>query len=516
MNGGSDHDARLVPAAAGAWLVTAVGIVAPVELSATVAGLLLVGGVAGGWWWRRRGPAGWVVPATAAAVVIGGFAATITLRQFHVQRHVLYGAAGERPVVVTVRDDPRSVGGGGSRVWLPVRVGGLIGGVDAVVFAPARGWADVMPGQRLRAEVTVRPPTRGLTVATLTARGEPRQVRAPPWYQRLATHVRSEFRKVAAMALPSPQSGLLPGLVLGDVSAQDPQLVNDFRATSLSHLTAVSGSNFTLIAGSVLWLVRSCGARPRVAAAVTACVIVGFVILVRPSPSVVRAAVMGAVGLIAIASSRRSAAIPALATAILVLLTVSPALAVDPGFALSVAATAGLIVFGSLVRDRLSEWGVARPLAELLAVAAVAQVVTAPLVALYSGTVSAVGMVANIAVALTIPPITILGTAAAVMSPIVPLIADLLVRFTGPAVWWLVQVAQRLARVPGATVRVPDGAAGALLVTAAILAVAASVWALRRARQHPAHGRRYGGVGRRGVWHDGRHGDTVQGSSDRR
>ena len=111
------------------------------------------------------------------------------------------------------------------------------------------------------------------------------------------------------MALPSPQSGLLPGLVLGDVSAQDPQLVNDFRATSLSHLTAVSGSNFTLIAGSVLWLVRSCGARPRVAAAVTACAIVGFVILVRPSPSVVRAAVMGAVGLIAIASSRRSAAI---------------------------------------------------------------------------------------------------------------------------------------------------------------------------------------------------------------
>lgn len=486
------HDARLVPAAAGAWLVTAVGIVAPVGLSATAAGILLAVGSAGGWWWRRRGPAGWVVPATAAAVVVGGFAATITLRQYHIQRHALYGAAGERSVVVTVRDDPRAVGGSGSRIWVPVRVGGLIGGVDAVVFASERGWGDTMPGQRVRADVTVRPPMRGLTVATLTARGEPRQVRGPPWYQRLATHVRAEFRKVAAMALPSPQSGLLPGLVLGDMSAQDPQLVNDFRATSLSHLTAVSGSNFTLIAGAVLWLVRACGARPRLAVAVTACAVVGFVILVRPSPSVVRAAVMGAVGLVAIAASRRSAAVPALATAILVLLTVSPALAVDPGFALSVAATAGLIVFGSMVRDRLCEWGLVRPLAELLAVAAVAQVVTAPLVALYSGTVSVVGMVANIAVALTIPPITILGTAAAVASPVVPLIAELLVRFTGPAVWWLVRIAQTLAAAPGATVPVPDGAVGALLVTGAILVVAGSAWALTQARRRATHGRRHG------------------------
>jgi len=502
---------RLVPAAAGAWLVTAIGIVAPIALSATTTGLLLTAGLVGGWWWWRRGPVGWVVPATAAAVVVGGFAATITLRQYHIHRHALYGAAGERSVVVTVRDDPRAVGGSGSRVWVPVRVGGLIGGVEAVVFAPARGWADAIPGQSLRADVMVRPPTRGLTVATLTARGEPRHVRGPPWYQRLATHVRAEFRKVAAMALPSPQSGLLPGLVLGDMSAQDPQLVKDFRTTSLSHLTAVSGSNFTLVAGAVLWLVRACGARPRVAAAITACVIVGFVILVRPSPSVVRAAVMGAVGLIAIASSRRSAAVPALATAILVLLTISPALAVDPGFALSVAATAGLIVFGSMVRDRLWQWGVARPLAELLAVSAVAQVVTAPLVALYSGTVSIVGMVANIAVALTIPSITLLGTTAAMLSPAVPPAAELLVRFTGPAVWWLVHVAQALAQAPGATVQVPDGAIGSLVVIAAILTTAAVVALAVRARRRAPHVQ-----GHPGIWHDGRHGGTVEGSSDRR
>lgn len=502
------HDARLVPAAAGGWLVTAIGTAAPIPASGAIAGLLLVGGAVGGWRWWRGGAAGWVVSATAAAVVVGGFAATITLRQFHIHQHSLYGATGERSVVMTVRDDPRMLTGSGSRVWVPVRIGGIVGGVDAVVFAPERGWTAVMPGEQVRADVAVRPPGRGFTVATLSARGEPKQVRGPPWYQRIATHMRSEFREVAAIALPSPESGLLPGLVLGDVSAQDPQLVKDFRTTSMTHLTAVSGSNFTLVAGAVLWLVRACGARPRLAALLTGCAIVVFVILVRPSPSVVRAAVMGIVGLIAIVASRRSMALPALATAILVLLTVSPALAVDPGFALSVAATAGLVVFGSPMRDRLQQWGIPRAFAALLAVAVVAQLVTAPLVAFYSGSVSVIGIVANIVVAPAVPLITLLGTVAAALSAAAPVVAELMVRFTGPAVWWLVRVAQTCAAVPGATIDVPDGAIGWLLVSAIIAGAAVLVPAVRGRlpRIRIPHS----------IWHDGRHGRTVSGAPDNR
>ena len=67
--------------------------------------------------------------------------------------------------------------------------------------------------------------------------------------------------------------------------------------------------------------------------------LVGFVILVRPSPSVLRAAVMGGIGLLALASGRPRAALPALGAAVLGLVLIAPPLAARPGFALSVLAT---------------------------------------------------------------------------------------------------------------------------------------------------------------------------------
>jgi competence protein ComEC len=134
------------------------------------------------------------------------------------------------------------------------------------------------------------------------------------------------------------------------------------------------------------------------------------------------------------------------------------------GFSLSVVATAALVVVAPGWSGRLVGRGWPKPLADAIAVAGAAQVVTAPLVAAISGRFSLVAVVANLVVAPVIAPITVLGTAAAVLAVCWPAGAQLLIRFTGPEVWWVLRVAHWAARVPGASVPVPSGVAGLMVV----------------------------------------------------
>lgn len=214
----------------------------------------------------------------------------------------------------------------------------------------------------------------------------------------------------------------------------------------------VSGANFAIIIGALLLTVRALGAGPRTAVAITGVSIVIFVVVVRPSPSVVRAAVMGAVGLLALVVRRRAQAMPALCAAVVILLLIWPAFAVAPGFILSVVATAGLIVVAPPIAERLRRRRVPRGVAEALAVAVAAQLVTTPIVVVFSGQISVIAIVANLAVTAVVAPITVLGTIAAVVTLPCPPLAILLVRFTAPELWWMAWVAERLGGLPLATI----------------------------------------------------------------
>jgi competence protein ComEC len=146
-----------------------------------------------------------------------------------------------------------------------------------------------------------------------------------------------------------------------------------------------------------------------------------------------------------------------------------------------VSATAALVVVAPAWSRRLVTRGWPKWLADAVAVAAAAQLVTAPLVAAISGTFSVVAVVANLAVAVVIAPITVLGTAAAALSVLWPAGAGLLIRFTGPEVWWLLTVARWSAEVPLASLSVPSGLVGALTVAmATVSAVLLSRWCRRR------------------------------------
>lgn len=470
-------DLRLVPAALTSWAVTAAGITwAGVGVGVAAVAAVVATAVTGAWA-GRRGPAGrrrtWPSAVAAVALVAVGFGVAVILREAAVRHHPITAAVGRSiPVIVAPAETPRVLAGGRTMFR------GVLHDLDGapsdgrvLVFASGAEYARLQPGQpaAFRAVVSA-PKRRDLTVAVLAARGAPVTGTAAP-VQQVAHGVRTDFAAAARSALPADQAAMLPALVLGDTSTVPPTTVAQFRVAGLTHLTAVSGANVTIVCGAVLLSAAVLG--PRAAVVLAGATLLGFVIVVQPSASVLRAAVMGAITLLAVLSHRRRQALPALAGTVVALMVGAPELAVDVGFALSVSATAALVLIAPVWTQRLADRGWPRPLAAAVSVAFAAQIVTAPLVAGISGSVSLVAVIANLAAAPVIPPITVAGTAAAALAPLWPAGADLLIRFTGPEVWWLLAVARWSSALPAAAVPVPSGVAGVALIAAAALVVAA-------------------------------------------
>jgi competence protein ComEC len=480
-------DVRLVPGAFTGWTVTAAGILWPVgRVLASCCIVLLAPSCVLLCMARRRGQCPRLHAIGAGVLAIGvvgaGFGFAIALRTDAVARHPIAAAFGTAaPVTVTPTESPLSLDRGRLmfRATLQrLRADEISGRV--VVFARASDFGGVMSGQPVRFTARINRPARhDLTVAVLNATGHPTMGQASA-VQRAAHTVRTRFAAAAREALPADQAAMLPALVLGDTAAVSAETSRDFRAAGMTHLTAVSGANVTIVCAAVLFSARLIG--PRAAVALAALALLAFVIVAQPTASVLRAAVMGAIALAGMLSSRRRQAIPALSAAVLILLVVAPHLAVDVGFALSVLATAALVVIAPVWSRRLTGRGCPKPLADALAVAWAAHVVTAPLVAGISGRLSLVAAVANLAVAAAIAPITVLGSAAAVLCLLWPTGAQLLIRFAGPELWWALGVAHLAADVPAATVPVPSGTAGVLVVggaTVLVLLLALRWWRWR-------------------------------------
>jgi competence protein ComEC len=340
-----------------------------------------------------------------------------------------------------------------------------------VVLADAAGWQDVLPGQRVIVDGQLAPPLDdGELAVALFAESAPTPVGGPPWYQRAAGVVRASLRAACA-GLPTQVRGLLPGLIDGDTTQLDPVLKEHFRLAGLTHLVAVSGTNLSLLLGAVLLLLRRLRARPWICALVGVLVVVAFVLVARPSPSVLRAAAMGLVTLAGLASGRPRAALPAVGFAVIALLLYDPFLAVDAGFAMSVLATAALLLLAPRWAAALRGRHVPMGLAEATAVAAAAHMVTAPIAAAISGTVSLSAIPANILAEPLVAPATLLGFVAALVAPFSLTLGSVLAWLASWPCRWLVLVADHLGTVHGGNLPWPGGMAGGLLLVGVILAV---------------------------------------------
>ena len=350
-----------------------------------------------------------------------------------------------------------------------------------VIVLADETWSRVSLGSVVTATGRLGPSRDADVAAVIGATSGFSLVQPPGPAHTAADRVRAAVRQAAAGG-PGASRALVPALVTGDDAALPDDVVADFQAAGLTHLTAVSGTNLTLVVGFLLLVGGRAGVQGRGRSVLGLLGVAGFVLLARPEPSVVRAAAMGTVGLVAMGAGGRGAGSRALGVAVVALLLLSPVLALSPGFALSALATAGILLVAPAMRDALSTWA-PRWLAEAVAVPTAAQLVCTPLVAALSGQVSVVAVAANLVVAPLVAPSTVLGLLGG--------LAGLLWAPAGAALGWcacwccqgIVLVARAGASLPGADLAWPAGPAGTAILTVGCLALLlGGSWLLRRRR----------------------------------
>ena len=235
--------------------------------------------------------------------------------------------------------------------------------------------------------------------------------------------IRTGLREISG---DGDSGALIPGMVLGDTSKQSAQFKESMKRSGLTHLVAVSGANFAIVSGFVLWLMQFLVRKLRWRLGATALTLIAFIALVRPSPSVLRAAAMAAVLLLAQGSGRARDSLPALGFAMGAVVIADPWQSRDAGFALSVMATAGLLLFAPKIIAYFTRF-VPKIFAEALAPPIAATLFCSPILVALSGYISPISVIANLLAAPVVAPITILGFIAALLAPILPVVSAILI-----------------------------------------------------------------------------------------
>lgn len=476
-------DLRLLPAAIAAWTLAFLAVRVPPAVATALAAALLI--LTGRLLWSLRAPGGGrhrdragptpqataILTVLAAVLVLASAAAQLQQRSAGLLAELVADGA-VVTVSGTVTGDPATVTtpperGGGTRARVRVRADEVVGrGFSARARAPVLvlgppTWHDVELGQQVTATGRLVPADPGDSVVALViVHGEPHTLEEPPAPHRLANRMRAGL--IEAVAELSPQAqGLVPGVAVGDDSRLPEELDAAMKAVSLTHVTAVSGAHVAIVLGTVLaalmWTPRW------VRAVLGVALLVCFVVLVRPEASVLRAATMGGVGLTALLLGRPSRALPALCSAVVLLLVVDPWLAGSYGFVLSLLATGGLVVLSGPWAAVLSRW-LPRTIAHVLAVPAAAQVCCAPVIILLEPAVATYAVPANALAVPALPAATVLGVTATVLSPWLAGPTTALATAAGWCTAWIAEVALFWAGLPGAQLPWPAGILGAGLL----------------------------------------------------
>ena len=283
----------------------------------------------------------------------------------------------------------------------------------------------LLPGQRFSAQGRIVA-SKEARVAALVVIKDDIEIQTQPsrWASALGA-IRLGLRSLSG---DGNAGALIPGMVLGDTSKQSADFKNSMRRSGLTHLVAVSGANFALVSAFVLWMMQFLFARMKFRLSATAISLIAFIALVRPSPSVLRAAAMAAVLLVAQGTKKGRDSLPALGFAMAAVVVVDPWQARDAGFALSVLATAGLLLFAPVLIEKLSIH-LPGKLAQALAPPIAATVFCSPIIVALSGYLAPMSVIANLLAAPFVAPITIVGFIAALFSPFAPLISTVLIWF---------------------------------------------------------------------------------------
>ena len=301
--------------------------------------------------------------------------------------------------------------------------------------------------------------------------------------------IRRRVGDALATVLTEPEAGLAAGIMVGLRDRVSRAVAVDLTTAGLSHIVAISGWNIAVVGGLIAALLRPWPRRRRAVAMITT--IAAYTILAGASPSVVRAALMAAVVLVAREHGRTGHAAAALGLAAWLMLLADPATVADAGFLLSVAATAGLLAWATPLTGWIGRHVPARTptwIIEALGVSLAAQLATLPIVLLAFGRLSLVAPIANLVAAPLVLPAMVVGALAV---PVGWLIAagapdpiGIPVALAGRATFGaLVAIGQIAASVPLASVSLDPPAA---IAAAAVASAGVGLVVTRRRWSRPS------------------------------
>lgn len=262
------------------------------------------------------------------------------------------------------------------------------------------------------------------------------------------------FIPVLNSLLPEPQVSLLNGILFGTKASMPADFYQSLVTTGTLHVIALSGMNISIMANlfaqTTLFLGR------RYSGVLTIILIVMFVFFVGPSPSVVRAAIMGCLSLIAVYFGRQSWGSLSLFLAGGIMLLANSSLIFDLSFQLSFLATLGIILAGRKLKCQPGKgllYKLYFPLKENLLLTLSAQLFTLPILFYNFHRISLISPVSNILVEWVMQPVMVLGLVSAILGWVWLPFGLIPAWLAWVPLTYFITVIRWLAGIPGASVQ---------------------------------------------------------------
>ncbi|MBA3944157.1 MAG: ComEC family competence protein [Herpetosiphonaceae bacterium] len=302
-------------------------------------------------------------------------------------------------------------------------------------------------------------------------------------------------RAIALQLLPEPHASLLLGIILGVKATIPKHVLADFTTTGTSHILVISGWNITLVVVNAITLLLMLGLARRQADWAAAVILVLYVCFVGATPSVMRAAVMASLVILADLVGRPGDPWTLLLVACGLLTLLDPYSIWDVGFQLSALATAGLFAFTPALREllqRIPFAGRSPLLIEPLAATLGASALTLPILLLSFGQLPLVAPLANLLLLPLVPFTMAFGTLSIVIGWLLPPLGQIVAFFTWPFLQCLLVGSHLLAKLSGTGLTPPSIDIWPVTFYYALLALA---WVCyQQQTQRPRHGRAAGGM----------------------
>ncbi len=297
------------------------------------------------------------------------------------------------------------------------------------------------------------------------------EVRSAPQSQRYIQQIRENLRQVTDEN-GGKYAPLITGMAVGDDRRLDLEVREAMLTTSTTHLTAVSGSHIAISMAAIRTIVPG---RRKLRYLTIAVFLLSLVLVVGATPSVLRASGMAILTIWGLLLRRAGQPLALLATVTIIGLLLNPWNALSLGFTLSVVATGGILTLGKALINVGKDWlgkheqlpsPVRRALNvawDAFAIAFSAHVVTLPILALVNPWLPTWGIIANLAVAPVVAPLTLLALGTAITTALMPNIAPIFSGLAAPLAHWMGTAALHIAQWPMARAPWPQGPAGFLL-----------------------------------------------------